>query len=97
VKGFVYSAVAAEIVLLALYYRQLLICVDLIEQGRVQAPRPDLFLFNRATKQFLDFVIKGKYRSSSDATVLRSYGRLRATLLAQMLLFVTVFICVLLM
>jgi hypothetical protein len=90
----VYSAVLAMVVLLVLFYRQMLICIDLIEQGRVRAPKPNPILFNRDTKEFMDFVFTGKYRSSSDTSVLRSFGLLRAVISAQLLIFAVLFVYV---
>ena len=65
------------------YYRQFLICADLVERGRIAAPAPSPILLNRATKQFLDFVLKGKFRSAKDREVVRAFSRLRVLLVVK--------------
>lgn len=84
---FVCLAVAVGLILLVLVQRELLACADLIERGLIHAPKPTPFLWSRNTKEFLDFVIKGRYRSSSEASVLRSFGCLRVLIFTQALLF----------
>jgi hypothetical protein len=83
---FVYSAVLVTLLLMVLSFRQMLVCIDLIDRRRIRAPNPNPILFTRDTKAFFDFVLLGKYRSSSDAAVLRSFGLLRAVLFAQLLI-----------
>jgi hypothetical protein len=91
---FVYSAVLVMLLLMVLSFRQMLVCIDLIERGRIRAPKPNPILFTRDTKAFLDFVLLGRYRSSPDAAVVRSFGSMRAVLFAQLLAFVAMFVYV---
>jgi hypothetical protein len=91
---FVFCATLVMLALMVLFFRQMLVCIDLIERGRIRAPMPNPVLFTRETKTFVDFVLLGKYRSSSDAEVLRSFGLLRAVLYTQLLTFVALFVYV---
>jgi hypothetical protein len=84
---FVCLAVAAGLILMVLVQRELLVCADLIERGLINAPKPTPFIWSRNTKEFLDFVIKGRYRSSSDASIRRPFGLLRALIFTHVLLF----------
>jgi hypothetical protein len=90
------SAVLAMVVLMALNFRQTLACIELIEHNRIQAPKPNPIFVTRHSKQFMDFVLLGKYRSSSDVEVLRSFGRLRAIICIQLAIFGAVFVYVIL-
>jgi hypothetical protein len=88
--GLVYFGVFLSLVLIVLVQRALLRCLDHIERGQIQAPNPIPLFFTRETRKFFDFVLLGRYRTSSDAAVLRSFGIMRALLVAQLLLFVSI-------
>jgi hypothetical protein len=58
----------------------------------LESAKPNPILFGRDTKEFIDFVLIGRYRASSDAVVLRAFGLLRAVIFAQLTTFVALFV-----
>lgn len=63
-------------------------CSDLVTRGKVDATVPNPFIRDQATRQFMDFVLRGKYRISKDSAVLRTFTTLRVILIANVIIMV---------
>lgn len=70
---------------LPLLYFQLFKCANLIDQHKLKISRPSLF-FNKAAKDFYDFVLKRKYVSVVDGCLRVDFEKVRLLIIFQLLL-----------